>query len=375
MSGEIPFSPEGGEVLKTKPTILVPEGYGSKIYEYADYLEAKKGTAEAKLNLLAKVATEGEIRKYMEEQGVMVTERIPSQGMWPDSQKNEYCIIAGVGEIGDENAEVKKIVPDIKIPESYTLEEFLGNPTYPVVAAFSHPEGVHGGKGIYLIEVPRQVEKIEKFLDAEGKPLRDSFSFKKFIKTPSDYFTSYRVLVSAVGEVHASALVVSDRKKSQVSNIRSDKDLDKLMAGITVIQELIDYLEIYGSPYYLKSKKIVSNVASGGRVIPLDPTEKSRSITEDEKRILAQHNIVDQKAPEEIIKQAKAIGAGLGRRMGLMVGIDFIQDGEGNFYYLETNDVPGVRAYVESKRKGRGSQRDAFVEVMKEAVDDIIKSG
>lgn len=351
---------------RSKVIVVAPPGWGGEKITRDTYF-AIMCNPHIRASELGKHAVEQAIRKQMEESGIIVQES-DNPVIDPDNE-NQFVVLCREESIQNADILVKEAAPDLVIPKQLTLEQFQEMPFFPAVASF---EGLAGGMGKYLLETEAQWEIFNRFLNTEGKQIRDGFVFKEFISTPSDRYTSYRVLVSAKGRIIASGLLYSGDTKSHPTFAISSNPKDILeLAGIS----LFEYLEIPSSPFFLGSKRFVSNTSRGGNCIPLNPGAASRAITKQETEIARAHGIgPDMQLPEVIARQARAIGASLGKRMGLIVGIDFIQDEDGNVYYLETNADPGMKTYLALKNRGAGTEIEGYRMIMEEVIQELIGS-
>jgi hypothetical protein len=286
----------------------------------------------------------------------------------PRGGANEYNLSSEKAlSVEEQHDFIRTYVPGISIPETFDFANYNANPFYPMVAKRKNSSM---GKDKYLIENPAQWEKLRFLLTAQGalfpKELAffegaetyytqfgpDTFTntmdFQRFIETPSDRNTSYRALVSSKGEVIASSLLYSGRTKNEarladcdvhVSNIGSYSDLS-----------FFGYLTHPNSYVYLGSRDITSNLDNGGSGIVLDPLPCSKPRKPHENDILEAHGIspVNPRLPEELRVLSGNIGRTLGRKKGIIVGIDWIQEqGTPRWAYLETNLRPGPQAFAD----------------------------
>ncbi len=300
---------------------------------------------------------DSEILELIAKTGLSVTHNVES----------DFRVIGKKIDQEQEERILSEAVPDLKIPRTFSLEEFERKPFFPVLLVM---KGFAQGQGKYLIENSHQWRKFINFIQKGISPAKFRSVVKEFINCPSERFTSYRVITSATGKILASALLYSGRKKTENEIVKSSLDPDLL--GVPGECSWLDYLEVEKSPYYLGAKNVTSNISQGGDCIPLNPEASSKRISDEEIAILSQHGIDhEQKLPTEIEKLAKAIGKSLGRKLGLITGIDFIQDDKGNIYYLETNAEPGMKVYLAVKDNAEGTEIDGYRMAMKEAVVDI----
>ncbi|OGJ45272.1 hypothetical protein A2263_01695 [Candidatus Peregrinibacteria bacterium RIFOXYA2_FULL_33_21] len=184
-------------------------------------------------------------------------------------------MIGGKLSIEEEMEAVKQIVPGIRIPQMLSVNDYFDHPFFPAMLYY---EGKSKGENKYLLENQTQIDRLHAFLQKEGRPqLKDRLKVKEFINTPSGHYTSYRVIVSSTGEILAAGLLYSSNTKTSNDLVISDLPLSELEKPS--MHSLLNYLEIPDSPYFLASKRVISNVAQGGQVIVLNPDNNSCSVT------------------------------------------------------------------------------------------------
>lgn len=300
-----------------------------------------------------------------------------------------------------EEAVLRAVVPDIAIPETADFETYDRNPFFPAVAK-NHE--VDGGLFKYLLERPEQWTAMRKlvvgepllevraedlaeyqavqkqaaaafrdnpqdsaeyqnwkqhlaswhsYVEASRNPLQgrnfmDFFGYQKFIDTPSDHFSSYRVLTSASGDILASSLYYSDGRASDLQPRVISKPPHELGRGV---EGVFEYLLDPQSLAYMAPRSFQSNSSKGGHGVVLDPTEHAKPRTEHDNEVLAAHGLSTEypELPQKIRAASSVIGRTLGRRLGIVVGIDWIQEKEtGTLNYLEINAGPGSVAFAEA---------------------------
>lgn len=343
-------------------TLVVPIGWGSDGIDRSMGLVSLLGGSGLRDEILARSRINKHIRGILEYQGITIRE----------SNNQDYSTPNEASEIGTIDsarleAELSVIAPEVLRIEVADFEQFTEQPHFPIVAYMT---GQGGGKGKYLLETDEQYQRLCQFFDMDNMTnnLKRLFHFKEFVTTPSDRFTSYRIITSSKGDVLFSSLLASSTTKSQEAFIQSPsapEDLGQLGSS------LLDYLEVPESPLYLRARHFTSNFGMGGSIIPLNPTEHSRPITPEEQAILAAHNIQDQQVPQVVIRSAKAIAAHLGPQAGLAFGLDFIQDPKGTIYFLEANAGPGVQAVNEVENYGNQDIETGYRILMERAIDSV----
>ncbi len=167
------------------------------------------------------------------------------------------------------------------------------------------------------------------FIDYK-KEFHQSMRIQKFVKTPTKYNTSLRVLTSSSGDILASSI-----KYSESSSNKEEK-----------FYGLFDkYLSDPSSPYFLESESITSNTIAGGNNILLGKTDYSKL----EQEILWAHNIDPTNAivPLDVMKACTKIAINCRREIGAICGLDFIYDvEEKKWKYLEEHEYPMLYSYA-----------------------------
>lgn len=177
----------------------------------------------------------------------------------------------------------------------------------------------YSNKGIYV-----------NFIDYK-KVFHQNVRIQSFVKTPTKYNTSLRVLTSSSGDILAASLKYLEP---------SPNILEKYFG-------LLDkYLSNPSSPYFLGSGSIVSNTVAGGNSILLEKD----SYSELEQEILKSHGINPNNAtvPADVAKACIKIASNCSREIGAICGLDFIYDEEEQAWkYLEEHEYPMLYSYAE----------------------------
>lgn len=163
------------------------------------------------------------------------------------------------------------------------------------------------------------------------KEFHRSMRIQKFIKTPTRYNTSLRVLISSTGDVLVSSLKYSEPTTNTKENYYGLFD---------------KYLSDPSSPYFLGNESIVSNTIAGGNSILLEKSNYSNL----EKEILFAHDIDPNNAvvPQPIMRACINIACNCSREIGAICGLDFIYDDETKTWkYLEEHEYPMLNSYAE----------------------------
>lgn len=179
--------------------------------------------------------------------------------------------------------------------------------------------------------------------------LYNDFIMQVFIKTPTKYNTSLRVVVSSSLDIFGASLKYAKPKEMEKERYNG----------------LIDrYLLDSSSPYYLGSKRIISNTAAGGNSILLGKNNYS-SI---EQEILKAHEIAPHNAsvPTEVKKAVLSIMRNCHREIGAISGMDFIYDeNTKKWNYLEQHEFPLMNTYCEEWNLPYTTDKDNLGEYIK----------
>lgn len=214
----------------------------------------------------------------------------------------------------------------LNYPKSLKMEEFFENPFFPVVLK---NEFQNGGKDKFLIETDEQLQIIKNFYydhinDNNYKKIFDLCIFQHYITTPTNYKTYMRVLMSASGDVMGASLKYSLVRK-------------------TVLNELGPLQKHFcdsSSKYFLDSKQMFGYYSGGESIffgLPYYGYEK--------RKILKAHGIDEEnpQVPQDVLEVSKAITQKCNNMLGVMCGIDFIQDEtDKKWYYLENQAFPAI---------------------------------
>lgn len=365
--------------------VFVPEGYGrDRVPEMEDLMAHGDGAADV---LSMQADWERRLQRVGEELGLQVVEAAG----FPDAlEGNEFTVRGHASSDIEEIEAVRQIDAAIQIPRIEFFDEFDHAPHFPVVAKpyllRGTPWHTSQGKEKFLIETPEQWRRLRAFLlekqlyfpqgtawegrYADNQPLgKDAFYFQEFVETPSDRYTTVRVMVTATGHILASSLHYSHTQKGQEATLRQDSTRWNPGLG----GDLTGFLTLPNSPVYLDSKAVFSNRAMGGDGIVLNPNGSSKAANAEEQGILEAHNFDPRspKLPDELARLSSLIAQQYGKRKGLVVGIDWIQGEDGKWRYLETNVQPGVKTYIDANMGGQGGETEASVEIYKTALRDI----
>ena len=158
------------------------------------------------------------------------------------------------------------------------------------------------------------------------KYLTENFTVQEYIKTPSKYNTTVRLLSSSSNNLLYASLKYNKQ--------------EELKDHTTLLGYLLSEV------YPLSTKSIVSNTLSGGENILIGEKDYSKT----EKELLDAHNIKSEKF-EELVQASLDAHEAFKNELGIICGFDYIYDQEkDNWNLLEYHTRPMVGDY--SKRNG-----------------------
>ncbi len=220
-------------------------------------------------------------------------------------------------------------------------------------------EDNQGGDEKFILRTPEQVEILKRFYN-ETLTLEKNFSpwerwdcksafhehirIQKYIKTPTKYNTSLRVMTSSSGDILASSLKYSEPASYTKKKYYGFFDR---------------YLSDPDSPYFIGNESIVSNTIAGGNSILLGKNNYS----ELEQSILVAHGIDPNNAdvPQDVKNACIKVAINCRREVGSICGLDFIYDDEEKKWkYLEEHEYPMLYSYAEKYGFSYDSNADDF---------------
>jgi hypothetical protein len=301
-----------------------------------------------------------EIRETLAARGVRISESKENSGHGAD--QSEVVINPRI-DYGWLNEALPSITSEVQPVPSEDIAAYMRHQTLPVLV---YMEGLAGGEGKLVIDTPEQIHKVARLLEEQPWTKDYPLKFKPIIETPSDRYTSFRVLVTPAGDILGSGLLYSPERTEEYTNPADAREDPRFRS-----YKKSDYLTDPHSPYYLNGRNITSNITGGGGCIPLDPTERSRAITDNEREILAAHGMQDQRLLEPIHHAAQKIGKHLGGRGGLVYGLDFMLGTDGTIWFLEAGADPGVQTMNEVANGGRRDFEQGYRLLMQRAADSV----
>lgn len=352
--------PANGEIIKPKKVLRIPLDFGIPD-ELSDGISMLLGDADS----------DHEVRtiQVFEKHGYEVARG----GNFNKSNTSEIGLFTSFEELGLNSLERSRNLSESTgavMPQEYDLGELIDS-QIPIVAKNITSDR---GKSIYLLKTEEQkvrflawnllgrnLAKLAEMKNPQGtvkdvmaqirkkqfthELFTTDFSsrwyFEKFIDTPSNYYTSYRILCDAFGKIHYASLIRSQdekaEKKLRVVDIKNMDPLEYMSIPGVSFQML---LREPRSPFYIGSKAIVSNAAQGGKVIRLNGIPVSDDL---DRKVLISHGI-DPDHPS-LPKELEPIAPKLGiesRRDYPYIGTDFLQEKGGGYFFIEANLGPGI---------------------------------
>lgn len=235
----------------------------------------------------------------------------------------------------------------------------------PFVLAYP---AIHRGNCKYLIKEPWQLDRVLQFCadhPAENWPA--ALEVRKYIETPSEYFTTVRVL-GAVANILAVGIVCSKHTKSSGDIVENDR-LDQCSGPALQLKRAF---ELRG-PLFLESPDIRSNNSlSGGDVIPLTGPALATPYTDRQREIVRAYGIDPDRSevPATIRRPSELVLNFFGRRFDILLGLDFMVERQTLESYLgEWNPDPMMGTYLAA---GHASDmQQAFIQSRLRAVESL----
>ena len=178
--------------------------------------------------------------------------------------------------------------------------------------------------------------------------------FEEYIETPSDFYTSFRILADGYGNIHYGTLLRSPVKKGG-KRISSPDSFEPLKNP--------------NSRFYLNSPSIVSNAAQGGIGIQLNGEAVLDPIN---RQVLIDHGINpdNPRIPESMEQKASKVGK-IMKTMYPFTGVDFVDNLSLEDLFLEANNGPtlfaeglGVSKEEIDKNKGNEYEQEYLARVL-----------
>lgn len=317
--------------LKNKTYLLIPEQRKELIEMAYEYYLSKGKTMPISLTL-----SMSEIMKKFNEVAEKLGFTIITK-MSEYHNDGELFDMLGTESINKGLIEEEYIdIPNIKVPITLSVDNFLKNVFLPVV--FKNTTA-NRGEDKYLIENKEQLRKIIslfKLPESKKINLKNEFVVQEYIESFENINSSIRVFTTCTGDILSSLFLVSMdmTAKKRIKNF-----------GVDIFNPC-EYLSDPKSPYYLNSKNIISNAAGGGRVIPLNREIGNLNANDEIMLTLHEIDVETLALPNTIVKQCKEVAKFWGSKKGIVLGIDFIYNSkDDNWYYLETNRNPSVEGY------------------------------
>lgn len=193
-----------------------------------------------------------------------------------------------------------------------------------------------------------------------------NWQLEEHIVTPTKRNTSFRVLADIHGNIHYGLLNVSSNRIGQKYIQKWKHIKHPPLIEVNIPGTRHDLLLTHPkSPFYLNSRKITSNINTGGSCIMLNG-EPVRNLLL--RKILFAHNIDPDNPliPEYLLEPSRIIGM-LNRGDYPYVGLDFLLRASGGFVFLEANKNPALNAIALNLTK-HATSADCVMEMMRRVI-------
>ncbi len=315
-----------------------------------------------------------DIRKYdwdvdvldeFEQNGFKVVQLAPNKPIEPRVQDLGYLAREELfNEVVRE--EILSSMPGVERPQGYSFKELLTH-TGPIVAkdvredrgesilyledkeaiakfiawkfTFSPPEDNNRTEiALRRLKILAAKEAIERNIwDWEGFSQMEpdtGWRFEDYIETPSNYYTSFRIMADGYGKIHYGTLIRSAQEKG----VRRIHDPRFHMNSDSTYQHFYNPNSIF----YKDAPYIVSNTAQGGIPIQLNGKRIEDPINRE---VAAAHGIDpdNPQIPEVLIPKASVMGVAM-KCASPWTGADFVFNAELQDRFLEANMFPTLSA-------------------------------
>ncbi len=302
----------------------------------SDYVNAQRAGDQANLRHLIEVIGLEEIfilghtaRRLME-RDIEVVFTTPDMVI-DTTPGTDRFVTRGVGLINGEEREllgsyapdVRTLVPiDLKGP----IPELADKQPYVLKNGKDQ-----GGKNKLLFETEEQLEKLATWLALNADAIGNDgeFYLEPFVEEIDGFMNSYRFTAIASGQIVAATFNYA-QSSSNARPVISDP----------LLRPFVDPKH----SLYLGTRAITSNSMTGGESIALSTPNHSvvGELSREQQQVLELHGITDRQVPEAAFTAAVDVAKVLGPSQGIITGIDLIQSGQGDFYFLESNQGPSL---------------------------------
>ena len=165
---------------------------------------------------------------------------------------------------------------------TYTYEQYSKDPFFPAILK-TDVGASSKWEWVYVIEEQAQLDKLHSLSSNVTKQFDPYLIFQPLIETPSDYFTSIRVLLWADWNIYGAGLLYNAPAHSTTQLRVTDEEIPPIWV------KLDSLLQSTHNPYALHSRRVQSNHSQGGGIIPLTHTPYPH--TGQESSILQHHTM------------------------------------------------------------------------------------
>jgi hypothetical protein len=236
----------------------------------------------------------------------------------------------------------------IPIPQTWDASRYIVDDKQTLIVV-KHKRGRQGNQ-VYCFRAHKLAEFFdEKLYNDWGMeaPQRKDYLVQEFVPTPSNRFTHYRVFT------------VGDEILGVVLNVSAKKQR----------KEWISHPD---DPSWWNEFEFTSNSSQGGVQIPLSLGGRIGYFNRHRK-IVRQHGIDSRsiKTPPQLEDMARAAAEVLQKNGVAFGGQDWIQDPDGNCYFLEINTRPGLNIFNVLFFGGK-ADRDGYLSLALERIAEAL---
>ena len=233
---------------------------------------------------------------------------------------------------------VAKVITAHQGEQKYLLRKPESKIKFLAIALLKDPEALLQEQDIHKRNavISELMEKVSQrdFSDPRFKSEADNFVVEEYIETPSNRYTSFRIVVDARGKIGSELLLYS----------RNSKDHIVIRSPIGPFSGYDRFFKNSSMASFIFATSFVSNASQGGNQINLVAKRAlGEAVTAEEEILLEAHglNKIRPRLPKDLMRKVRIIGKA-SRGDFPFVGVDFILGTDGKYYLLEINNSPGI---------------------------------
>lgn len=236
-----------------------------------------------------------------------------------------------------------------------------------------------GNNAAEVLRLPNKEQVVDQLLDEvrsgnirsrylNDPYLLDYFERQEFIETPGQYYSSFRIVADAWGNIQYGQVCKSKEPKSkkmppELVDFNPNESLDEACRGGWELYLLLQHPE---SPFFLDSRRFVSNISSKGERILLDGNPVRKRVN----RQLLENLGIDPDHPTvpSVLQESASELGRFCRPLWPFAGLDYMKRQENEaYYFLEANIAPQLAAEP-LNMDGRSSQKARQLEMMQRVI-------